>query len=222
MDERIRLRLDVSYDGTDFSGWAAQPDRRTVAGVLRRDAGPVLGAGRRDRADRGRAHRRRGARHRPGLPRGPARRRCGASTSGTLLRRLAGLLPAGRAGAGDDRGAGRLRRPVLGDLPPLRVPGDRRAVRAPSRCAATTRWPGRGRWTWTALNAAAAGLVGEHDFAAYCRRKEHATTHAGGHPAGLAPRPGRHPGRHRAGRRVLPGDGAQHTSPGPDRWTWPP
>ena len=27
-----------------------------------------------------------------------------------------------------------------------------------------------------ALNAAAAGLVGEHDFAAYCRRKEHATT----------------------------------------------
>jgi tRNA pseudouridine38-40 synthase len=26
------------------------------------------------------------------------------------------------------------------------------------------------------LNAAAAGLVGEHDFAAYCRRKEHATT----------------------------------------------
>ena len=27
-----------------------------------------------------------------------------------------------------------------------------------------------------ALNAAAAGLVGEHDFAAYCRRKENATT----------------------------------------------
>jgi tRNA pseudouridine38-40 synthase len=27
-----------------------------------------------------------------------------------------------------------------------------------------------------ALNAASAALVGEHDFAAYCRRKEHATT----------------------------------------------
>jgi len=26
------------------------------------------------------------------------------------------------------------------------------------------------------LNAAAAGLTGEHDFAAYCRRKEHGTT----------------------------------------------
>ena len=30
----VRLRLDVSYDGTDFSGWAKQPDRRTVQGLL--------------------------------------------------------------------------------------------------------------------------------------------------------------------------------------------
>ncbi|MFD9895468.1 tRNA pseudouridine synthase A [Amycolatopsis sp. NPDC059027] len=28
------MRLDVSYDGTDFSGWARQPGRRTVQGVL--------------------------------------------------------------------------------------------------------------------------------------------------------------------------------------------
>ncbi|WP_210717865.1 tRNA pseudouridine(38-40) synthase TruA [Amycolatopsis acididurans] len=28
------MRLDVSYDGTDFSGWARQPDRRTVQGLL--------------------------------------------------------------------------------------------------------------------------------------------------------------------------------------------
>ncbi len=32
-----RVRLDVAYDGTDFSGWAAQPQRRTVAGVLMAD-----------------------------------------------------------------------------------------------------------------------------------------------------------------------------------------
>jgi tRNA pseudouridine38-40 synthase len=28
------VRLDIEYDGTDFSGWAAQPDRRTCEGVL--------------------------------------------------------------------------------------------------------------------------------------------------------------------------------------------
>src|SRR5215472_6047115 len=35
-DRRLwtRVRLDIAYDGTDFSGWAAQPGRRTVAGVL--------------------------------------------------------------------------------------------------------------------------------------------------------------------------------------------
>ncbi|WP_167043263.1 tRNA pseudouridine(38-40) synthase TruA [Salinibacterium sp. ZJ454] len=29
-----RLRLDIAYDGTRFSGWAKQPDRRTVQGEL--------------------------------------------------------------------------------------------------------------------------------------------------------------------------------------------
>ncbi len=29
-----RLRIDLAYDGTDFSGWAAQPGRRTVEGEL--------------------------------------------------------------------------------------------------------------------------------------------------------------------------------------------
>ncbi len=38
----VRLRLDLSYDGTDFSGWAAQPGRRTVQGTLEAALGTVL------------------------------------------------------------------------------------------------------------------------------------------------------------------------------------
>lgn len=36
------LRLDVEYDGRRFSGWAAQPDQRTVEGELRHALGVVL------------------------------------------------------------------------------------------------------------------------------------------------------------------------------------
>ena len=30
----VRIRIDLSYDGTEFSGWAKQPGRRTVQGEL--------------------------------------------------------------------------------------------------------------------------------------------------------------------------------------------
>lgn len=30
----LRLRIDLAYDGTNFSGWSKQPDRRTVQGEL--------------------------------------------------------------------------------------------------------------------------------------------------------------------------------------------
>ncbi|MDE2880861.1 MAG: tRNA pseudouridine(38-40) synthase TruA [Acidobacteriota bacterium] len=53
------MRLDLAYDGTDFAGWQAQPDRDTVQGrieaavgrLYRRPPGqrtPVVGAGRTD------------------------------------------------------------------------------------------------------------------------------------------------------------------------------
>ncbi len=42
-DETLtRLRLDISYDGTDFSGWAEQPGRRTVQGELQAALARVL------------------------------------------------------------------------------------------------------------------------------------------------------------------------------------
>src|SRR5215472_6245493 len=38
----VRIRIDLSYDGTGFSGWAAQPGRRTVEGALAETLGHVL------------------------------------------------------------------------------------------------------------------------------------------------------------------------------------
>jgi tRNA pseudouridine38-40 synthase len=40
----VRLRLDIEYDGTGFSGWAAQPDARTVEGTLREALGSLYTA----------------------------------------------------------------------------------------------------------------------------------------------------------------------------------
>ena len=52
---QVRLRLDIAYDGTDFTGWAVQEGHRTVAGVLDetfstvfRTPVRVFGAGRTD------------------------------------------------------------------------------------------------------------------------------------------------------------------------------
>ena len=35
-DSTTRLRLDIAYDGSEFSGWASQRDQRTVQGELQR------------------------------------------------------------------------------------------------------------------------------------------------------------------------------------------
>ncbi|MEU5908344.1 tRNA pseudouridine(38-40) synthase TruA [Micromonospora sp. NPDC047527] len=174
MDERIRLRLDVSYDGADFSGWAAQPTRRTVAGVLVETLDLVLGAGTvtgltvAGRTDAG-VHATGQVCHLD-LPVDVWRQH-----EGRLLRRLARLLPTdvrvramtevpadfdARFSATFRRYEYRVTDAVFG-AEPLR----RHEVLA---------WPKP--LDLAALNAAAAGLVGEHDFAAYCRRKEHATT----------------------------------------------
>lgn len=39
----LRVRLDIAYDGGPFSGWAIQPVRRTVQGVIEQALGLILG-----------------------------------------------------------------------------------------------------------------------------------------------------------------------------------
>ncbi|MFC0031110.1 tRNA pseudouridine(38-40) synthase TruA [Micromonospora chaiyaphumensis] len=174
MDERTRLRLDVSYDGTDFSGWAAQPARRTVAGVLTETFDLVLGAGTATgltvagRTDAG-VHATGQVCHLD-LP-----TEVWQQHDGRLLRRLARLLPPDvrvRAMTAvpadfDARFSATFRRYEY------RVT-DAPWGAEPLRRTDTLAWPKP--LDLAALNAAAAGLVGEHDFAAYCRRKENATT----------------------------------------------
>jgi len=43
-DGLLRVRLDFAYDGTDFSGWAAQPGRRTVEAELSQGLTRILRA----------------------------------------------------------------------------------------------------------------------------------------------------------------------------------
>ncbi|MFI5832334.1 tRNA pseudouridine(38-40) synthase TruA [Micromonospora sp. NPDC051300] len=174
MDERTRLRLDVSYDGTDFSGWAPQPTRRTVAGVLTEALDLVLGAGTvtgltvAGRTDAG-VHATGQVCHLD-LPTEVWR-----AHEGRLLRRLARLLPT------DARVRAMTEAPADFDARfsatfrryEYRVT-DAPWGAEPLRRRDTLAWPKP--LDLAALNEAAAGLVGEHDFAAYCRRKENATT----------------------------------------------
>jgi tRNA pseudouridine38-40 synthase len=164
----MRVRLDVSYDGTDFSGWAVQPGRRTVQGelesalctVLRLPAVPLTVAGRTDAG----VHATGQVAH-CDLPDLPA----------DLVRRLAGVLPADvRVRAArvvpadfDARFAALWRRYVyrIVDAPAAADPLRRNQVLA---------WPRP--LDDGAMADAAARLLGLHDFAAFCRRREGATT----------------------------------------------
>lgn len=173
-DDVVRLRLDVSYDGTDFSGWAVQPSQRTVAGVLVTALETLVGvdsplgltvAGRTDAGV-----------HATGqvchieLPAATF-----SELEASLLRRLAALMPPDarvRAvtpvpSTFDARFSATYRRYEY------RV-ADRVWGAEPLRRRDTLGW---GRpLDLDRLREAAAWLVGEHDFAAYCKRKENATT----------------------------------------------
>jgi tRNA pseudouridine38-40 synthase len=169
----VRLRLELGYDGTDFSGWALQPGRRTVQGVLeaamstlfRQDRVPLVVAGRTD----------------AGVHATGQVCHCDVPVVGweqerdRIVRRLAGLLPPdvrvysvtavsvdfdARFAAIWRRYRYRITDADFG-APPLR-----RLDTAP--------W--KRRLDAQAMHAAGQRLLGLNDFVAFCRRRDGATT----------------------------------------------
>jgi tRNA pseudouridine38-40 synthase len=168
------VRLDLGYDGTDFSGWARQPGRRTVEGVVDDALATVFGldgpprltvAGRTDAG----VHARGQVAH-VDLP-----ATVWSQHRDRALARLRGVLPSdvrvtalAPAPAGfDARFAATSRRYsyLLCDEPTGVEPLQRHQVV----------WHRR-RLDVDAMNAGASRLLGEHDFVAFCKRREGAGT----------------------------------------------
>jgi tRNA pseudouridine38-40 synthase len=165
----VRLRLDISYDGTDFSGWARQPGRRTVEQTIADavsmvarlvDAPALTVAGRTDAG----VHAIGQVAHLD-LP--------DHVDADDIERRLAAVLPAdvvvrrvATAPPGFDARFSALARHYR-----YRVVDGRPD---PLRRRDTLAWPRD--LDATAMDSAARGLEGEHDFAAFCRPREGATT----------------------------------------------
>lgn len=177
----MRIRIDLSYDGTDFKGWARQPGLRTVqdtleaalATSLRVAEARVVVAGRTDSG----VHARGQVAHLD-VDREVLGAAAGRSTEpplGVLARRLNGILPAdlrvrrvAEAPAGfDARFSARWRRYAyrVADQPALVDPLTRSHVLA---------WPRP--LDLDAMNAASTPLLGLRDFASFCRKREGATT----------------------------------------------
>ncbi|MFF2275451.1 tRNA pseudouridine(38-40) synthase TruA [Agromyces sp. NPDC058126] len=193
-DEVVRIRLGIAYDGTDFKGWAAQPRLRTVQGTLegalatlfrREGVAPRLTVA--GRTDAG-VHALGQVAHLDvpasalakvtRLRRGDASGALEHDRAAVLLRRLTGIL-----GTADSD-------VVITHAEPAPAGFDARfsAVwrRYEYRIAddAALRDPlARGRTVWypraldvEAMDRAANRLLGLHDFAAFCKPREEATT----------------------------------------------
>ncbi len=181
----VRLRLDLSYDGTHFSGWAEQPGRRTVAGelgvalaTLFRTRIPLVVAGRTDAG----VHATGQVAHidvDPQSVQGLARRSGDSATADPvqrgmvgLLRRLAGLLPLdvrvrriSLAADGFDARFAALRRHYRYRIAATGFGAE------PLRRFDTLAWP-RPLMIGPMAQASRA-LLGLHDFAAYCKPPAH-------------------------------------------------
>ena len=185
--ETVRLRIDAAYDGTAFAGWARQPGLRTVQGTIEDAIGTVL----RDPAAEVRlivAGRTDAGVHATGqvahldLPIATwsaiAGARRGDDPSASLARRLNGILAAATpdvvitgvalAPAGFDARFSPIWRRYE-----YRI-ADEQALRDPRRRGHTLWQPGV--LDAGAMDALAQRLVGLHDFGAFCKPREGATT----------------------------------------------
>jgi len=180
----VRIRLDISYDGTHFRGWARQPGLRTVQGTLEAALARILGGD-------------------PGLV-VAGRTDAGVHASGQVAHvdlddAQVARMQQSRRGAADpvEMLAARVRG-ALGAYPDVTV---RRSSLAPdgfdARFSAVWRrytyriadaetgydplqrdrtTSVRGVLDVAAMDAAARSLIGLHDFAAYCKPRPEATT----------------------------------------------
>ncbi|MEO7058446.1 MAG: tRNA pseudouridine synthase A, partial [Lapillicoccus sp.] len=180
--ELIRVRIDLAYDGTLFSGWAAQPGLRTVEGLLSQALTTMLRAPApvrltvAGRTDAG-VHARGQVTHADVDPSAWATLpgRSDLSPDAAALNRLTGLLPADvvvRAAAPappgfDARFSATSRRYLY------RI-ADAMATRDPLRRQDTVYL--RSALDLAAMNEACRTLWGLHDFATFCKRRPGATT----------------------------------------------
>ncbi|MGU3502914.1 tRNA pseudouridine(38-40) synthase TruA [Mycobacterium sp. C31M] len=180
----VRLRLDVAYDGTDFAGWATNVGQRTVAGVLEEALSTVFrtpvvlrAAGRTDAG----VHASGQVAHVdvPGdalahaYPR--TTRPAGEPEFLPLVRRLSRFVPeeirvldVTRAPDGFDARFSALRRHYEYRL------GTASYGVMPQQARFVTPW--LRALDVDAMAAASRHLIGLHDFAAFCRHREGATT----------------------------------------------
>jgi tRNA pseudouridine38-40 synthase len=178
----VRLRLDLGYDGTDFAGWGVQPDVRTVQGEVEqalaralRLPGPVrtVVAGRTDTGVHARAQ----VAH-SDVPVEAWASLLGRGADFPIFRlrsalpedvRLTAIGPApdgfnARWSASWRRYAYRVDDTVPGPDPTMR------------RQVLHRTGPNSKPFDLDLMNNAADTLLGEHDFCAFCRRREGAST----------------------------------------------
>jgi tRNA pseudouridine38-40 synthase len=168
----VRLRLSVSYDGSALHGWARQPGQRTVQGDLEQALSMVL----RVPVDLTVAGRTDAGVHATGqVAHCDVPREVWLEHEHRLVRRLRGVLPPDIAvpAVVETQPDFDARFSALGRHYLYRLTDDPSGP-PPLRRADTVGWP---RTLDADAMALAAGLLlGEHDFAAFCRRREGATT----------------------------------------------